>query len=110
MQIRLMIEVLNGSCCRIYAWNNKVVILDSILELNGVGLPAGHMKLPVDRRPQVHRGLTVGVLTAPYCWQGSPSASGVCRETKILTTCRCMVILAKPPATSTGTSTGLAGQ
>ena len=87
MQIWLMIEVMNGSCCRNYAWNNKVIILNSISETIEGGLPAGHVKLPVDRRPQVHRGLMVGVLTAPYCWQGSPSASGVCRETKILTTC-----------------------
>lgn len=42
-------------------------ILESISERAEIGLPAGHVKLPVERRPQVHMGLMVGVLTPPYC-------------------------------------------
>ena len=57
-------EVLKESCCRMH---DKAKILESISERIGVGLPAGHVKLPEERKPQVHMGEMVGVLTAPYC-------------------------------------------
>ena len=42
------------------------------------GMPAGHVKLPEERSPQVHMGSIMGVLIRLYCWQGSLRRKGDC--------------------------------
>ena len=43
-------------------------------------MPVGHVKLPVERSPQVHMGSMTGVLIRLYCWQGSLRRKGDCTE------------------------------
>lgn len=45
-------------------------------------VPAGQLKLPVTRRPQVHNGSIVGKVRryGSVAWQGEPKRNGVCTK------------------------------